>query len=71
MELVPRPLTFPAGHLNGLSERLLASHHAKNYSGAVKRLNAIRSQLAGGTTGAAAPATPAPSPTTTAAAVGQ
>ena len=46
MELVPRPLTFPAGQLNGMSERLLASHHANNYSGAVKRLNAIRSQLA-------------------------
>ena len=31
---------------NGLSERLLASHHANNYTGAVKRLNAIRAQLA-------------------------
>ena len=46
MELQPRPLAFAAGQLNGLSERLLASHHANNYSGAVKRLNAIRSQLA-------------------------
>jgi len=46
MELAPRPLAFPADRLDGLSERLLASHHANNYSGAVKRLNAIRAQLA-------------------------
>ena len=36
------PWLSPAGQLNGLSERLLASHHGNNYSGAVKRLNAIR-----------------------------
>jgi Fe-Mn family superoxide dismutase len=47
MELAPRPLAFAADRLNGLSERLLASHHANNYTGAVKRLNAIRSELAG------------------------
>jgi Fe-Mn family superoxide dismutase len=46
MDVTPRPLDFAAGALNGLSERLVASHHANNYSGAVKRLNAIRSQLA-------------------------
>ena len=46
MDLTPRPLAFAAGALNGLSERLVASHHANNYSGAVKRLNAIRGQLA-------------------------
>lgn len=46
MDLTPRPLAFAAGALNGLSERLIASHHANNYSGAVKRLNAIRAQLA-------------------------
>ena len=45
MDLMPRPLTFPFGQLNGLSERLICSHHANNYSGAVKRLNAIRAQL--------------------------
>ncbi len=45
MDLVPRPLAFPPGQLNGLSERLITSHHANNYSGAVKRLNAIRAQL--------------------------
>jgi Fe-Mn family superoxide dismutase len=46
MDVTPRPLDFAAGALNGLSERLVASHHANNYSGAVRRLNAIRSQLA-------------------------
>jgi len=45
MELAPRPLGFGRAQLKGLSERLIASHHANNYSGAVKRLNAIRSQL--------------------------
>ena len=47
MDLTPRPLGFSAAALNGLSERLIASHHGNNYSGAVKRLNAIRAQLAG------------------------
>ena len=46
MHLTPRPLGFSAAALNGLSERLVASHHANNYTGAVKRLNAIRGQLA-------------------------
>ena len=46
MDVTPRPLGFAAAALNGMSERLLASHHANNYGGAVKRLNAIRSQLA-------------------------
>ena len=45
MDFTPRPLAFSAGELEGLSERLLASHHANNYTGAVKRLNAIRAQL--------------------------
>ena len=46
MNVTPRPLGFAAGELNGLSERLIASHHANNYTGAVKRLNDIRAQLA-------------------------
>ena len=46
MDLTPRPLAFSSAELNGLSERLIASHHANNYTGAVKRLNAIRAQLA-------------------------
>ena len=45
MDLTPRPLTFPSGALAGLSERLLSSHHTNNYTGAVKRLNAIRARL--------------------------
>lgn len=40
------PLPFAAGNLRGLSERLLQSHHQNNYAGAVKRLQAIRAQLA-------------------------
>jgi len=46
MDLTPRPLGFSAAALNGLSEQLVASHHANNYTGAVKRLNAIRGHLA-------------------------
>ena len=45
MDLTPQPLGFAVSALTGLSERLLASHHANNYTGAVKRLNAIRTQL--------------------------
>ena len=40
-----QPLPFNPAQLNGLSEKLLVSHHQNNYSGAVKRLNAIRTQL--------------------------
>ena len=43
---LPRPLPFDPASLRGLSEKLLASHHRNNYMGAVKRLNAIRTQLA-------------------------
>jgi Fe-Mn family superoxide dismutase len=45
MDLQPRPLTLDLARLNGLSKRLIASHHENNYAGAVKRLNAIRQQL--------------------------
>ncbi len=38
-------LPFDPAGLNGLSEKLLRSHHQNNYSGAVKRLNAIRGRL--------------------------
>lgn len=41
-----RPLTLDLSKLHGLSQRLVASHHENNYAGAVKRLNAIRQQLA-------------------------
>src|SRR5450631_3752811 len=39
-------LPFDPALLRGLSEKLLTSHHQNNYVGAVKRLNAIRAQLA-------------------------
>jgi Fe-Mn family superoxide dismutase len=45
MELQVHPLAVDLGRLNGLSARLIASHHENNYTGAVKRLNAIRQQL--------------------------
>jgi superoxide dismutase, Fe-Mn family len=38
-------LPFDPVALNGLSEKLLRSHHQNNYSGAVKRLNLIRDRL--------------------------
>src|SRR5204862_4785584 len=41
-----KDLPFEPGSLQGLSETLLRSHHQNNYGGAVKRLNAIRAQLA-------------------------
>ena len=47
------PLPFKPPHLNGLSERLLASHYENNYGGAVRRLNAIESRLDGLDWGAA------------------
>jgi len=39
-------LPFDPEALRGLSPHLLTSHHRHNYGGAVKRLNAIRTQLA-------------------------
>lgn len=46
MDLNLMPLPFEASAITGLSERLLSSHHQNNYGGAVKRLNAVRAQLA-------------------------
>jgi superoxide dismutase, Fe-Mn family len=40
-------LPFDPAALHRLSPGLIASHHQNNYGGAVKRLNAIRAQLAG------------------------
>jgi superoxide dismutase, Fe-Mn family len=45
MDLQPHDLPFDPATLPGLSERLLRSHHANNYGGAVRRLNAIRAEL--------------------------
>ena len=42
----PLPLPFDPKGINGLSERLLTSHHDNNYLGAVKRLGAITAQFA-------------------------
>lgn len=42
-----KPLPFDPGAISGFSEKILVSHHANNYGGAVKRLNAISAQLAG------------------------
>lgn len=39
------PLPFKPPRLEGLSERLLASHYVNNYGGAVRRLNAIERRL--------------------------
>jgi Fe-Mn family superoxide dismutase len=47
MDALIRSLPFDMAALRGLSAKLLASHHQNNYGGAVKRLNAIRAQLAG------------------------
>ncbi|HEX9448098.1 MAG TPA: Fe-Mn family superoxide dismutase [Dongiaceae bacterium] len=41
------PLPFKPPRLNGLSERLLASHYENNYGGALRRLNAIERRLEG------------------------
>jgi Fe-Mn family superoxide dismutase len=40
------PLPFDPGKLQGLSERLLRSHHENNYGGAVKNLNKVEEELA-------------------------
>ena len=45
MDYALHPLTLAPTTLRGLSENLIASHHANNYAGAVRRLNAIRAQL--------------------------
>ncbi len=41
-----KPLACDPARLAGLSERLIVSHYENNYGGAVKRLNAITTQLA-------------------------
>ena len=46
MEAKIQELAVDPAALRGLSANLLLSHHRNNYGGAVKRLNAIRAQLA-------------------------
>lgn len=47
MTVQPQALPFEPAGIPGLSEKLLRSHHANNYTGAVKRLNALRTELSG------------------------
>ena len=42
----PKPLPFDPKTIPGLSEKILTSHHANNYAGAVTRLGAIGAQIA-------------------------
>jgi Fe-Mn family superoxide dismutase len=42
----PVPLPFKAGSLTGISEKMITSHHDKNYAGAVKNLNGVENDLA-------------------------
>ncbi len=39
------PLPFAPGSLNGLSDRMISSHHENNYGGAVKNLNRLEQEL--------------------------
>ncbi|MFY9342082.1 MAG: Fe-Mn family superoxide dismutase [Planctomycetota bacterium] len=41
-----KPLPFDPTKLAGLSEKLLVSHHANNYGGAVRNLNKVEAELA-------------------------
>src|SRR5438477_611322 len=45
------PIAVRPWTLNGISERMIVSHYENNYGGAVRTLNAIRSELAGLETG--------------------
>ena len=47
VEYAIKKLPFDPAKIKGISEKLLTSHWENNYSGAVKRLNAISAQLAG------------------------
>ena len=41
-----KPLSFDPKSISGISEKVIVSHYENNYGGAVKRLNAIGTQLA-------------------------
>src|SRR6478735_7672454 len=41
----PKPLPFDPTKLNGISEKLIRSHHENNYTGAVKALNLVEQRL--------------------------
>jgi Fe-Mn family superoxide dismutase len=42
----PAPLPFKASSLTGISEKMITSHHDKNYAGAVKNLNKVETDIA-------------------------
>src|SRR5690242_17878035 len=46
MSYQAKPLSFDPKSISGISEKVLVSHYENNYVGAVKRLNAIGTQLA-------------------------
>jgi Fe-Mn family superoxide dismutase len=46
MTYEPKPLSLDPKSIKGISEKVLVSHYENNYVGAVKRLNAIGTQLA-------------------------
>jgi Fe-Mn family superoxide dismutase len=46
MTYQPKPMPFDPKSIAGISEKVLVSHYENNYVGAVKRLNAIGTQLA-------------------------
>jgi superoxide dismutase, Fe-Mn family len=46
----PMSLPFNPAKLNGISEKLITSHHDNNYAGAVKALNLVEQHLAGALT---------------------
>lgn len=46
MPFQAQPISFKPPRLKGLSAKLIASHYENNYGGAVRRLNAIRTELA-------------------------
>jgi superoxide dismutase, Fe-Mn family len=46
MTYVAKPLSLDPKAIKGISEKVLVSHYENNYVGAVKRLNAIGTQLA-------------------------
>lgn len=43
--LIPKALNFDPKSLEGLSEKMILSHHQNNYSGAVKRAKAIEEKI--------------------------
>ncbi len=46
MSFQARPISFKPPRLKASSAQLIASHYENNYGGAVRRLNAIRGELA-------------------------